>query len=50
MKKYKVGFIPAYKRKLSKLLRDKEYSFTGNSAKTLKLKMELMPNMVLTIA
>ena len=45
MKEYKGGFIPATDRKISKILREKDFKFIGKSADNLKLKLNLMPNM-----
>ena len=50
MKTEKQGFKPAVFRKLDKLLIQKGYKFIGKSTENLKIKLNLMPNMVLTIA
>ena len=48
-KNFKGEFIHAYKRKIGELLSEKGYKFIGNSAKNLKLNMNIMPNMILSV-
>jgi len=49
MRTHKKGFIPAYKRKIIKLLNEDKIKYIGKSADNLKASLEIMPNLRVVI-